>query len=79
MLILLMTKALRDRMLRKRGERVSTGPGGAPTRAARRARAGADEVRAMAAGYVRHDPSFAQELYAAAERHEQLAMEQQPA
>jgi hypothetical protein len=28
---------------------------------------------------VRHDPSFAKELYAAAERHEQLAMDHQAA
>jgi hypothetical protein len=39
-----------------------------------RARAEADEVRAMAYAY-RHDPSFASELYAAADRHEQLADE----
>jgi hypothetical protein len=79
MLILLMAKALRDRVQRKRDESASTDPSGHATRSARRARAEADEVRAMAAGYVRHDPSFAKELYAAAERHEQLAMDHQAA
>jgi hypothetical protein len=79
MLILLMTKALRDRVLRKRSESASADPSRQARRSAHRARAEADEVRAMAAGYVRHDPSFAKELYAAADRHEQLAMEHQPA
>ena len=78
MLILLMTKALRDRVLRKRAESAPTDTG-AVTTSARRARAEADEVRAMAAAHMRHDPSFANELYAAADRHERLAFEQHAA
>jgi hypothetical protein len=75
MLILLITKALH--MLRNRSDSGSTNlPAAAGTApSARRARAEADEVRAMAASHMRHDPNFANELYAAAERHERIATE----
>ena len=41
-----------------------------------RARAEAEEVREMAHAYRRDDPSFANDLFAAADRHERLAEEQ---
>ncbi len=78
MLILLISKAIRDRVLGARARATSTAAsdhaGTAPTRSASRARWEADEVRTMAAAHMCHDPSFANELYAAADRHEQLAL-----
>ena len=79
MLMLLIAKAaktMRDRVLRARHEGDASHEQAEVTRAARRARAEADEVRTMAAAHMRHDPNFAKELYAAAERHEQLALNQ---